>query len=453
MLHQLHESCAVFGLLNTADQGVSAPLYAAMFSLQHRGQNGVGLAGSSHAQVVCEKNLGLVADVLTPDVLRKIERHRLIIGHIRYPSGGEANTPLNVQPLLLRSADGFMAMAHNGRIVNAAQLRKSLQNGGALFQTDTDSEVLLHLLASVKGDITHKIAAMMQKARGSYALTLMLPDTLVGIRDPWGIRPLCIGRVGKSWALASESCAFVSAGGEMVRNVRPGEAVALTPDGPVTLCDMPRGKGNLCSFEYVYFARPDSVMDGLSVFSSRERMGRLLAKAAPADADMVAGVPDSALAAAMGYAKESGIPYGQALIKSPYFGRTFIAETQAARDIGVRLKLHALSDQAAGKRIVLVDDSIVRGTSMRQLVSLLRASGALEIHLRIASPPVMHPCHYGINTPTRKRLISTQLNADELCQRLGADSLAFLPQQALEDACACDCGLCVACFNGDNPIS
>jgi len=321
-----------------------------------------------------------------------------------------------------------------------------------LFQTDVDSEALMHLIARHPIGLEDSVRAMMEDVVGSYALVMLTPGRLMGMRDPWGIRPLAIGKLGSSYILASESCAFNAIGAKFIRDVAPGELVIIDKSGLSSIQYPRRDNGNLCVFEYVYFARTDSVIDGVSVFNSRFRMGSLLSKVAPVDADIVAGVPDSALPAAMGYAAESGIPYGQALTKNNYSGRTFIQGGQHNREQSVKLKLAAITSNVAGKRIVLVDDSIVRGTNCMYIVRMLRRAGAKEVHMRIASPPVQFPCHYGINTPTAEKLVSAHMGVDELCRIIEADSLAYIGLDDLEKAVDNkQIGLCCACFNGKYP--
>ncbi|MGI6168896.1 MAG: amidophosphoribosyltransferase [Christensenellales bacterium] len=451
---ELHEECAVFGLFNQDGLDGASMAYQALYSMQHRGQDGAGIAASTASKITYYKNLGLVGEVFSEDVLRSLGRQQIYVGHTRYATSTGSGLPMNTQPLVMHGRDGFLAMAHNGRIVNGALLREKLQNQGMLFQTDLDSEALMHLIARNPMDIVEGVREMMWQVQGSYALTLMAPNTLVGVRDPWGMRPLCIGKIGEgSYVLASESCGLDAIGATFLRDVDPGEIVLVDEQGIHSTRTPQKGAGSFCVFEYVYFARNDSRIGGLGVYDARRRMGELLSQVCPVEADLVAGVPDSALPAAMGYAEKSGIPYGLALIKNTYSGRTFIQEGQKKRERSVRMKLSPLKETVAGKRIVLVDDSIVRGTNSMHIVRMLRGAGAKEVHMRIASPPVQFPCHFGINTPNARRLVGARKNVEQLCSKIGADTLAYLGLEDLKKAVAeADTGVCCACFDGCYPM-
>ncbi|MBQ9988290.1 MAG: amidophosphoribosyltransferase [Clostridia bacterium] len=452
-MEKLKEACAVFGLFNNDDFDAGQIAYQSLFAMQHRGQDGAGIAGAVQNEVVIHKDLGLVSEVFSDDSLRPFSNSRVLIGHARYATGGTSRSVIDTQPLVLHGLGGFMAMAHNGTIVNNQQLRMSLQKEGVLFHTNTDNETMMHLINHHSGSIEEKVAAMVKQVRGSYALALIIPGCLIGVRDPWGIRPLCLGKVGDSFMLASESCAFNAVGGQFIRDIEPGEIVVINGQGVHSYQTPPQGKGHFCVFEYVYFARNDSVLDSVSVYESRVRMGRLLSQVAPVDADIVAGVPESAVPAAYGYARESGIPYEQALMKNTYSGRTFITGGQKNREVSVRMKLTPIRKNVEGKRIVLVDDSIVRGTNSMYIVQMLRRAGAKEVHMRIASPPVQFPCHFGINTPSAQRLVGAHMGVDELCRMIGADSLAYLGLDDLINAVGNDKrGMCCACFNGKYPM-
>ncbi|MDL2289515.1 amidophosphoribosyltransferase [Clostridia bacterium OttesenSCG-928-F22] len=448
------EKCAVLGIYSPKGENVTALAYQALFAMQHRGQDGAGMAGANGTKVNVHKGLGLVGEVFAQGALKRFEKCNIIIGHNRYATSAGTGSIFNTQPLVMHGRGGFIGMAHNGHIVNQREIRNALQHNGVLFQTELDSEAMLHLIARNPMGIEEGVREMMSQVRGSYALTLLAPGKLLGVRDPWGIRPLCIGTLDDGgYVLASESCALSSIGATFLRDVNPGEIVSIDENGLHSIQTPAVGNGNFCVFEYVYFARNDSVIDGLSVYQARMRMGELLFEQSPAEADLVCGVPDSALPAAMGYAEASGIPYGQALIKNTYSGRTFIQDGQHNREQSVRMKLSVLREAVEGKRIVLIDDSIVRGTNSMYFVRMLRRSGAKEVHMRIASPPVRFPCHFGINTPTSKRLAAAQLDIEELRKKIEADSLCYLQEEQLGNAVAgCRLGLCCACFDGKYPM-
>ncbi|HQA05488.1 MAG TPA: amidophosphoribosyltransferase [Clostridiales bacterium] len=450
--YSLGEECAVFGFFNRGEKDVGQLAYQSLFSMQHRGQDGAGLAGAVGNEVRHHKNIGLVNEVFTKQILDEYANDEILIGHVRYATSSSV-TVLDTQPLVMHGYEGFIAMAHNGHIVNGNEIRRELQKNGVLFQTNVDSEALMHIIAGNRDGIEEGIKDLIKRVRGSYALTLMCPGKLIGVRDPWGIRPLCLGRLGDSYVLASESCAFNAIGAVFVRDIKPGEIVIITSSGISSIETPPMERTALCVFEYVYFARNDSVIDGVNVYQSRIRMGRHLCKTAPVEADIVSGVPESAIPAAIGYANESGITYGQCLIKNAYSGRTFIQEGQMNREQSVRMKLCAIHENVENKRIVLVDDSIVRGTNSMYIVKMLRNAGAKEIHMRIASPPVKFACRFGIDTPSRKNLVGAYLDTEEIASRIGADSLAYL---GIEDLIAAvgnkNLGLCSACFDGKYPM-
>jgi amidophosphoribosyltransferase len=407
-----------------------------------------------------------------------------LIGHVHHATPQSTHNVLDAQPMVMYGCDGFMALGHNGQLVNGAQLRTQLQKEGSLFQTLSDSEVLLHLIAretARASDLVTGIRAAMNQARGSFAVTMMVPDKIIGFRDPLGMRPLAVGRQDNHWFLTSESCALNAVQAKLIREIEPGEIVVIDRSGlhshpsPALPADVLPAKKHMCVFEYVYFARPDTVMDDICVYSARYRSGQALAGIAPVEADIVAGVPDSAVPAAMGYAMAGGIPFAQALIKSPYTGRTFIEPGQKQRERTVLLKLSPISSQVENKRIVLIDDSIVRGTNSLLIVNLLRQAGAKEVHMRIASPPVRFPCHFGINTPSVEHLIGASRSIEEIKEFINADSLAYLHEAALYKAVlgSAENGkngwyvsemkypyesvngngpFCMACFNGSYPV-
>ena len=450
---RMEEACGVFGIYaKDGDIRAAEAAYYGLFALQHRGQESAGIAVADGKTIRQYRNLGLVPEVFDEEILHGLTG-QIAIGHVRYSTFGSKDV-INAQPVVARCKMGMLALAHNGNLVNADRLRSEMEDCGAIFQTSVDTEVILNLIAreSSKG-LLEAIKSMMQVVRGSYALVLLAKDRVIGIRDPYGIRPLCLGRVGDSFVLASESCALDAVGAEFVRDVRPGEIITIDADG-VSSSFVPSPLGSrLCLFEFVYFARPDSVIDGINVYQSRVEAGRRLAMGDDVKADMVIGVPDSALAAAMGYAEQSGIPYGDGLAKNRYVGRTFIQPEQGMRELGVRTKLNALTRNVKGKRLVLVDDSIVRGTTSRKIVEMLRTAGAKEVHMRISSPAVLSPCYFGIDTATSEELIGHGHSVEEICRYIGADSLKYLSlEDLLKTVEGSGCQFCTGCFDGRYPI-
>lgn len=450
----LKEECGVIGLYS--DKAIDpSEAYFALHALQHRGQESAGLAAANGHGITYHKNTGLLSEVFSGNQLNQFKKHNIFIGHVR-DSGSGANTMVNAQPLVAEYKNGQIAVAHNGSIVNTKAITRCLQNDGAVFQTHTGSEIFIHLLARYAHlGLAEAVLTMMKDLHGSYCLIVMTPNALIGVRDPFGYRPLVLGKKDSMYVLASESVALDAIGAELVRDVMPGEAIIINKNGITSLTNnvaTPRPAG-LCLFEYVYLARPDSIIDGISVSNSRIRAGRALAKVAPVEADMVAGVPNSALAAAIGYSQGSGIPYGDALVMNRYVGRTFIQADQNTRELSVKMKLNPLAANIEGKRIVLVDDSIVRGTTSKNLVELLKSAGAKEVHMRISSPPVRHPCYFGINTPTKKQLISASLSIENIRKKVNADSLEYLPIDQLVQAVSdgSSVGFCTGCFNGNYP--
>lgn len=445
------EECGVFGMYSADYMDATCGFYA-LQALQHRGQESAGLAASDGEKIICHKDVGLVTKVFDDDSLSQFVDKRLAIGHVRYSTAGSSSM-INAQPLVAFGNITPTAIAHNGTLLNAKTLRHDLQRQGSIFMTESDSEVFLHMLAkNISRGIHEAVRIVMKQVIGSYALVILTKDRVIGIRDPHGIRPLVLGKRDKTYFFASESCALTAVGAELVRDVKPGEMIILDGGEPKsTLLAPPDAKPHMCIFEYVYLARQDSIMDGVGVSEARVRAGEALAQTMPVEADIVAGVPDSALDAAMGYAKASGIPYGVALVKNRYVGRTFIQPTQKQRDLGVQIKLSALSSNVKGKRVILVDDSIVRGTTSRKLVDLLRDAGATEVHMRISSPPVKDPCYFGIDTPNKEQLVGAMHSIEETRQMIGADTLAYLDLTALQLATSPKGGYCVGCFNGNYP--
>ena len=462
---KLHEECGVFGVFYNDPKEDAAPLvYYGLFSLQHRGQESAGIAAVKDKAIEIHKGMGLVGDVFPPEILSRI-KGPAAVGHVRYSTFGSSSLE-NAQPFVSRFKLGSIAVAHNGTLTNADVVRELLEDAGIGFISSSDSEVIVNLIAkNYKKGLEKALTDTIQFIKGSYALAVLTDDVLVGARDPNGIRPLCLGQFGGSgkkggWILSSESCAIEAAGGVYVRDIEPGEVVIINRDQVLSFSFCEKTRRSVCSFEYIYFARPDSVIDGIDVYSSRIHAGEILGMEAAVAADLVIGVPDSGIPAAIGYGRATGTPFGMGIVKNKYIGRTFIAPGQSAREKAVSLKHFVIRSEVRGRRIVLIDDSIVRGTTSRRLVSLLKHSGAKEVHIRVCSPPVRFPCYFGIDTPHRKDLISNASSADELCKTLGADSLYFISVNGLlESLCPSavqngqgDSGFCLGCFTGEYPI-
>ena len=449
----MQEECGVFGIyMNDDAYDPAEAAYLGLYALQHRGQESAGIAVAKEGEILQYKGMGLCAKVFR-DSLSKIAGGKLAIGHVRYSTTGESKLT-NCQPLVISYRSGKLAIAHNGNLVNTEVLRRRLEEQGAIFQTTLDTEVMAALIARYsKEGLLPAIRKMMTLAKGAYALTIMTEDTLIGVRDPKGIRPLALGKLDNNYVLASESCAFDAMDAEFVRDIRPGEIVMINKDGLKSYTGVQSSETALCVFEYVYFARPDSDIDGISVYKAREAMGTRLAQRFPVDADLVADVPDSATPSASGYAAQSGIPYTKALAKNRYVGRTFIQPSQSLRERGVKLKLNAIKRNVHGKKLVLIDDSIVRGTTSKKIVEMLRLAGAREVHMMISSPPVKYPCFFGIDTPSHEQLIGAKKSIDEICRQIGADSLHYLTiEDLLKTVEGAGCNFCVGCFNGKYPV-
>ena len=424
----LHEECGVFGMYDFDGGDVASTIYYGLFALQHRGQESCGIAVSEtngpKGKVTSYKGMGLVNEVFTQDNLEPMHGD-IGVGHVRYSTAG-ASTRENAQPLVLNYVKGTLALAHNGNLINAMELRKDLEYTGAIFQTTIDSEVIAYHIARERlnsNSVEEAVGRACQKIKGAFALVVMSPRKLVGARDPYGFKPLCIGKRDNAYILASETCALDTIGAEYVRDVLPGEIVTITQEGiksDTRLCQ--KQQTAHCVFEYIYFARPDSVIDGVSVYHSRLMAGRYLAMDSPVDADIVVGVPESGNAAALGYSLQSGIPYGTAFVKNGYVGRTFIKPKQSSRESSVRVKLNVLREAVEGKRVIMIDDSIVRGTTSDRIVKLLRDAGAKEVHVRISSPPFLWPCYFGTDVPAREQLIAYNRSVEEIRQIIGADS-------------------------------
>ena len=453
----IHEECGIFGIHGGTD--CACDVYYGLFSLQHRGQESCGIAVSEtngpKGKVTSHKGMGLVNEVFAQENL-EVMKGDIGVGHVRYSTAG-ASIRENAQPLVLNYVKGTLALAHNGNLINAAELRHDLEYTGAIFQTTIDSEVIAYHIARERLNtktVEEAVNRACQKIKGAYSLVVMSPRKLIGARDPYGFKPLCIGKRGNSYIITSESCALDTIGAEFVRDVFPGETVTITPDGGIT-SDMsralPKEQEARCIFEYIYFARPDSHIDGVSVYSSRIQAGRFLAMDSPVDADLVVGVPESGNAAALGYSLESGIPYGTAFVKNSYVGRTFIKPKQSSRESSVKVKLNVLKEAVNGKRIIMIDDSIVRGTTSDRIVRMLRDAGASEVHVRISSPPFLWPCYFGTDVPARDQLIAYNRTIEEIRNIIGADSLGYLKMDRLREMVN-GLNICTGCFNGNYPM-
>ena len=455
---KLKEECGVFGMYDFDGGDVASAIYYGLFALQHRGQESCGIAVSDtrgpKGIVKSHKGMGLVNEVFTPDVLAGLKGD-IGLGHTRYSTAG-SSTRENAQPLVLNYIKGTLGLAHNGNLINAPELRRELEYTGAIFQTTIDSEVIAYHIARERIHsvaVEEAVSRAMNKIKGAYSLIVMSPRKLIGARDPFGFRPLCIGKRDHAYILASETCALETIGAEFVRDVEPGEIVTITPEGirsDKTHC-LPKEQEARCVFEYIYFSRPDSHFDGVSVYQSRILAGKFLAMDAPVEADLVVGVPESGNAAALGYSLQSGIPYGTAFVKNSYVGRTFIKPGQSSRESSVRVKLNVLREAVNGKRVIMIDDSIVRGTTSGRIVKMLRDAGAKEVHMRVSSPPFLYPCYFGTDVPAREQLIAYNRTEEEIRQVIGADSLAYLRVERLGEMIG---GLphCTGCFTGKYPL-
>ena len=446
----MHESCGVFGVY-APGINVAQTTFFALFALQHRGQESAGIAVTDGNGIKIYTRMGLVSQAFTETDLVLLQGH-IGIGHNRYSTTG-SNRPMNAQPVIVKSEGSTIALAHNGNIVNSKPLRDELQERGYDSHTSTDSEVIGNLiLASPGQNWQEKIEHAMYRLQGAYSLVILTRDKLIGVRDPFGVRPLCLGTIDGGWSIASESCALDHIGAQFVREINPGEIVVIDSQGVKSL-KKENGKKALCIFEYIYFARPDSIIQGKLLYPTREAMGRILAEEYPVDADLVMGVPDSATAAGIGYSNASGIPYREGLLKNRYVGRTFIEPEQRIRELGVQLKFNPLSRIIAGKRLVVVDDSIVRGTTTPHVINLLRKAGAAEVHLRICAPPIRYPCFFGVDMATRWELIAARKTVPEIREHLGADSLGYLSLGGLIRAVDLPRDIfCLACFTGAYPV-
>lgn len=457
---KLREECGVFGAYDFDGGDVSATIYYGLLALQHRGQESCGIAvsdtGGPKGRVLSSKDMGLVNEAFTPEHLEKLKGD-IGVGHVRYSTAG-SSTRENAQPLVLNYVKGTLGLAHNGNLINAPQLRRELAYTGAIFQTTIDSEVIAYHIARERlnaGSVEEAVGRAMDKIKGAYSLVIMSPRKLIGARDPYGFRPLCIGKRDNMYLLSSESCALDTVGATFVRDVLPGEIVTISPEKGIE-SDMshalPKEKHARCVFEYIYFARPDSVIDDTSVYHSRIMAGKFLAMDSPVDADIVVGVPESGNCAAMGYSMQSGIPYGIAFMKNAYVGRTFIKPKQKNRESSVQVKLNPIREAVEGKRVIMIDDSIVRGTTSDRIVRMLREAGAKEVHMRVSSPPFLWPCYFGTDVPARDQLIAYNRTIPEIGAMIGTDSLDYLRVERLEEIVN-GLGICKGCFTGVYPMN
>ena len=457
---KLREECGVFGIYDFDGNDVASTIYYGLFALQHRGPESCGIAVSDtngpKGVVKSHKGMGLVNEVFAPEQLSALKGD-IGVGHTRYSTAG-SSTRENAQPLVLNYVKGTLGLAHNGNLVNAPELRRELEYTGAIFQTTIDSEVIAYHIARERihtGSVEEAVSRAMDKIKGAYSLIVMSPRKLIGARDPYGFRPLCIGKRDNAYILASETCALDTIGATFVRDVEPGEIVTITPQKGIesdkSHC-LPKDQEARCIFEYIYFARPDSHFDGVSVYQARIQSGRFLAMDSPVEADLVVGVPESGNAAALGYSLQSGIPYGTAFVKNGYVGRTFIKPGQSSRESSVRVKLNVLKEAVNGKRVIMIDDSIVRGTTSDRIVKMLRDAGAKEVHMRVSSPPFLHPCYFGTDVPAEEQLIAHNRTIEEIRRVIGADSLAYLKTERLGEMIG-GMGHCTACFTGEYPIA
>ncbi len=464
---ELHEECGVFGIYDFSGENVASTIYYGLFALQHRGQESCGIAVSDtngpKGKVLSHKGMGLVNEVFTQEHIARLKGD-IGVGHVRYSTAG-GSTRENAQPLVLNYVKGTLALAHNGNLINTPQLRRELELGGSIFQTTIDTEVIAYHIARERvrtRNVEEAVANAMKKLKGAYSLIIMSPRKLIGARDPYGFRPLCIGKRDNAYILASETCALDTIGAEYIRDVEPGEIVTISPKNGIqssaissnrSMCFPPERQCETarCVFEYIYFGRADSRIDGVSVYDSRIRAGRFLAKDSPVDADLVVGVPESGNVAALGYSLESGIPYGMAFMKNSYVGRTFIKPGQSSRESSVRVKLNVLRDAVEGKRVIMIDDSIVRGTTSDRIVRMLRDAGAKEVHMRVSSPPFLYPCYFGTDVPAREQLIAYNREIEDIRKIIGADTLAYLRLDRLPQLTQ-GLPICSGCFTGKYPM-
>lgn len=456
-MSSLREECGVFGVFSPQTSDVASTAYYGLFALQHRGQESCGIVVNDDGIFQSYKDTGLVNDVFTPQILAKLGEGNMAVGHVRYGTTG-GNDRSNAQPIVVNHIKGRMALAHNGNIVNCEQLRRELELEGSIFSTTSDTEVISYIITKERlkaPSIEQAVNQAMRRVKGAYSLVIMSPSKLIAVRDAHGFRPLCYGKTEDGrYVVASESCALDAVSAKFIRDIRPGEILVFDQNGARSITDhCGEADGSLCVFEYIYFARPDSVIDGCSVHNARMRAGAFLALEHPVQADVVIGVPDSGLDAAVGYAKQAGIPYEIGFIKNKYIGRTFIQPGQKSREDKVKIKLNPIADVVRGKRIVMIDDSIVRGTTSARIVKLLREEGAKEIHMRVSAPPFLNPCYYGTDIDSRENLIAASHSVEEIAKIIGVDSLGYLSVESVKQIAKGlhGTGYCTACFDGDYP--
>lgn len=452
---KIHDECGVFGIFGNDATDIIDETYLALYALQHRGTLGAGIAINDNGNMSVVKGFGVVPEALPEKELSRLKKAKIALGHVRHTTASVANDRTSIQPLLMRYVNGQLSLALNGALTNYSELREHLHRGGAIFQSNSDIEVIAYIIAQERlktASIEEAVLNAMDKIKGAYSMVMMAPSRLIGVRDPRGFRPLCIGKLGENYIITSESCVFDSLGGEFVRDVEPGEMVVIDDEGVHSYKNNCGGKTSLCLFEFVYFARPDSVLDGMCVNIARQRAGIELAKEHPVEADMVCAVPDCGIDAAIGYSMQSGIQYGVGLVKNRFIGRAHNNRKKHAQ-YNLRIKLNAMKSNVQGKRIVLIDDSIVKGETSKHIVSMLKKAGAKEVHLRISSPPFKYPCYFGTDIDSTDNLIAAHKSIDEMCAEIGADSLGFLSIDGLHriaDECKID--FCDACFSGNYPI-
>ena len=451
---KLHEECGVFGIYGDGSVSSSYACYNGLLALQHRGQESCGIAVSDDGVINYHKDMGLVTEVFNNSILDSLHG-QMAVSHVRYSTAG-GSVLENAQPLVMRYVKGTLAIAHNGNLTNAVEIRKELEQRGAIFQTTIDSEVICYVIARERlkcHSAEEAVARAIERLQGAFSLLVMSPRKLIAARDPHGFKPLCIGKIDNTYVFASESCALDACGAEYLRDVEPGEIVIVDKHGLRSIMPKNKVRKSFCVFEYIYFARTDSMIDGISVYETRKQAGRILAREHPVEADLVIGVPESGIDAAIGYSEESGIPYEKGIMKNSYIGRTFIKPSQSERMKSVRIKLNPISDIIRGKRVVVIDDSIVRGTTIDRITTMLRNAGAKEVHLRISSPPFLWPCYYGTDIPSRGELIAVNHSVDEICKLSGADTLGYLPADSLDEMLGFKCNgkYCDACFSGEYP--
>lgn len=449
------EECGVFAIYGKdPEMDVTALTNYALFALQHRGQQSCGIAVNDNGTIIYHKNLGLVSEVFDKDVMSKL-KGQMAVGHVRYSTSFE-NTRENAQPLVTKYVKGTLTIAHNGILTNSKTLRNQLEKEGCLFQGTNDTEVVAYLIAKERlntRSVEDAVCNAMDKISGAYAFVVMSPTKIIAGRDPLGLKPLSLGKLGDSYIVASETVAFDAIGAEFVRDIDPGEVIVITKDGVRVVKEGSGNKGKMCIFEYIYFARPDSVIEGSSVYESRKEAGKYLARQNNTEADVVIAVPDSGIAAAIGYAEESGLPYEVGLMKNRYIARTFIQPTQKMRENAVRIKLNAIKNVVNGKRVIMVDDSIVRGTTSKRIVKLLREAGATEVHMKISSPPFLYPCYFGTDVGSQDELVAVGRTVEEICEMTGADSLDYLSlDNLMKTPIGARCGFCTSCFDGKYPM-